>query len=145
MRSLENVLIIYRSPFQMSQSDYLRRKRIATTLQNDAALYPVLSEQNLLDFKQFSLVNTIPNDKEILNYIVPANKRMIFNIEQTVAECPSFIVCSGTNARPNRIPMTGKLCQILPLNWRKIKENNEVKCVCVLGRSQTSEFHCKCA
>lgn len=129
----------------MSQSDYLKRKRVATVLQNDSALYPVLSEKNLLDFKQFSLENTIVNEKELLNRILPANKRLIFNMEQTVDNCPQFIVCSGTDARANRVPLIGELCQNLPLNWREKKDLAEIKCVCVLGRSQSSEFRCRCA
>jgi hypothetical protein len=117
----------------MSQSDYLKRKRIATILRLDAARYPVFSEKDLLDFKQFSLENSITSDNEILNRTLPDNKRMIFNIEQTVDACPSFIVCSGTNERPNREPLIGKLCQDLPLNWRDRKDANEIKynkCTC---------------
>ena len=89
----------------MSQSDYLKRKRIATTLQNDSTRYPVFSERDLLDFKQFSLENSITHDKELINRVLPENKRLVFNIEQTVDSCPSFIVCTGTHARPNRQPL----------------------------------------
>lgn len=117
----------------MSQSDYLKRKRIATTLRNDSTRYPVFSERNLLDFKQFSLENSITHDKELINRVLPENKRLVFNIEQTVDSCPSFIVCTGTHARPNRQPLVGKLCQIFPLTWQEQKEASEIKynqCAC---------------
>lgn len=131
--------------FPMSQSDYLKRKRVATVLYNDSTLYPVFSEKNLLDFKQYSLENTIVNSKPTTNRIVPSNKQVVFGIQQTVSSCPTFTVCSGTNTRPNRVPLTGVLCQPVPLNWRDRKTAANAKCRCALNRSETSDYQCMCS
>jgi len=127
---------IERYLISMSQSDYLKRKRLATTLHNDSTRMPIFDAQMLVDFKQFSLENTIVSDSNPLNRILPANKQLIFHIETGVSSCPPFIVCSGTQSRPNRVPHTGKMCTPVPLNWHEknaIDNAKQLWCKCTLN------------
>ena len=45
----------------MSQSDYLRRKRVANVLKLDAAEQPIMESSRLRDFKQFQFVSIVTN------------------------------------------------------------------------------------
>lgn len=88
----------------MSQSDYLKHKRIANELSIDHSLnhLPVLESQNYTSYRSYALKNDIVNTKTILNRITPSNKQIIFDVEKTVSGCPDFIDCSNTHLRPNR-------------------------------------------
>jgi hypothetical protein len=46
----------------MSQSDYLRRKRVVTVLKNDSAENPVYNSRQFLDFKQYQVENSVVSD-----------------------------------------------------------------------------------
>jgi len=93
----------------MSQSDYLKYKRVSTVLKIDSnfnKLPPVFSEQDYLNYKEYTLLNTIVNTKTISNDINPVGKQIIFDMVKTVGNCPRFIDCSGTNLRSNRVPIS---------------------------------------
>jgi hypothetical protein len=42
-------------------------------------------------------------------------KQLIFNIEQTTKGCPTFIDCSNTNIRPNRVLTRGATAKNIPI------------------------------
>jgi hypothetical protein len=88
----------------MSQSDYLKYKRVATQLRIDK-LSPVLSNQQYTDFKQFSIENTIMNTTTLLNELAPPNTNIIFGMQHNGSSCPTFPICIDTQTRTYRIPM----------------------------------------
>jgi hypothetical protein len=131
----------------MSQSDYLRRKRVANVLKLDAAEQPIMESSRLRDFKQFQLENEITSTNIRYHRIVPTNKQLVLNIEKDVSNCPTFIVCTGTSQRPNRVPHQGRLCNDLPLTWHERNDAINAKqldCKCELNRSTTDANRCAC-
>lgn len=133
----------------MSQSDYLRRKRISNMLRIDIAEDPIYDSKKFLEFKQYQLENEITSSN--INYnerIVPDGKQLIFNMERTVTNCPSFILCTNTSQRPNRVAHSGRMCNDLPLNWRDKNDLSNAKkpwCKCQLNRSTTDANKACCA
>ena len=88
----------------MSQGDYIRRKRVANQLRSQSKLAPVLNAGEYINYKEFSLENTIVSTNVDYNNAVPANVSVIFDMRiKSPASCPQFILCSGTNRRPNRV------------------------------------------
>lgn len=85
----------------MSQSDLIKHKRIGTILKMNK-LDAIFTNQDYIDFKQYEIANTIENTTTLTTQLVPSGYNLIFGIEKKVEECTSFIVCSGTNERPNR-------------------------------------------
>jgi hypothetical protein len=119
----------------MSQSDLLKRKRISTILRIDSNKQPsVFNSQSLTDFTQYQLENTIESTNQLYNQSIPAGKMPIFNMMRNISSCPAFIVCSGTDARPNRVlnfdydkPQVSNL----PLNWHETNDLNNTKSICI--------------
>ena len=132
----------------MSQSDYLRRKRVSYILRNDAATDPsVLNSGKLLSYKQYQLENEIVSTNQPTHNILPAGKQDIFGMEKNVSGCPTFIVCGDTSARPNRVAHTGRMCNNVPLNWHEkndLKNAKQLWCKCELNRSTTDGNRCAC-
>jgi hypothetical protein len=92
----------------MSQSDYIKHKRVSNELYiSDMAA--VLNSQKYTDYKQYALENTIKNTNTIFSRIVPSDKRIIFDMEMDISNCPTFIVCNDTNTRPNRVALSETL------------------------------------
>lgn len=118
----------------MSQSDLLKHKRISTLLRVDTQP-PVFNPQTLLDFKQFQLVNTITNSKQLYNQSVNDNRTNVFNMELNVSGCETFIDCNGTDQRPNRVlnyfDGTPQVSPV-PLNWKVKNDLKYVKDQCIL-------------
>ena len=86
----------------MSQSDYIKHKKIANILKDQENLGNVLHSQDLTHFKTFQLSNTIYDNQITYNQILPENKQNIFNMEMETGNCPTFLFCKDTNDRPNR-------------------------------------------
>ena len=132
----------------MSQSDYLRRKRISNVLNLDAAKNPVYSSTQYGDFKQYQLENEITSTNISYRKIVPVSKQVILDMDRNVSNCPSFILCSGTSQRPNRVSHKGRMCEDLPLNWHDknaVDNAKEPWCKCKLNRSTTDANSCSCS
>ena len=114
----------------MSQSDYLKYKRISTELKINK-LDPIFNPHDYLSYKEFSLENSIPNTKITYNQLVLPNKKMIFNMEKSA--CPLiFNTCKNTNLRTNRkLLLTSQRAQT-PLPLRPLinnqKKNEYCKC-----------------
>jgi len=90
----------------MSQSDYIKYKRISTVLKSSRDLPPVLTEQNYVDYKQYAIENSIPDTKLIENTLIPSGSFLIFDVLKKTTNCPTFPVCKRTNTRVNRVPMS---------------------------------------
>ena len=89
----------------MSQSDYIKLKRTATNLKEQAKHDAIYKSTDYTTFKEYSLEKTIPNNKITFNQLRMPGTKTIFDIEKKVSDCPSFILCSGTQARANRRPL----------------------------------------
>ena len=89
----------------MSQSDYITHKKNAQILQSQTDLEPVLSSQDLINYKKFALNNTIKSSNITYNQLRLNNKQTIYGMEMSNDICnnPEFVVCTNTNTRPNRV------------------------------------------
>lgn len=125
----------------MSQSDYIRHKRISNELLEQSKLFPVLNARQYTDYKEYSLENTIYSSNLTYSTIIPNNTPVVFGIQYSNANtCPPFKLCSGTDARPNRIPNYGTLVRpssMLPLlgKYNPIRKKSDITklnyCSCV--------------
>jgi len=97
----------------MSQSDYIRYKKIGKLLSVDNKstnnkLPPVLDQGDFLNYKKYSLENTINNTKPILNQLTISGELVVFDMTlQHTNSCPTFVMCRNTNTRPNRVANLG--------------------------------------
>jgi hypothetical protein len=124
----------------MSQSDYIKYKKTSNKLSIDnSSLHnkepPVFVSSDYTDFKQYHLENTINNTRPTFNYIVPSGNHLVFGMDKVVSNCPTFIDCSNTNLRPNRIPMSASRFTPTPrpLNWNELntlKKQRFLDCSC---------------
>jgi hypothetical protein len=104
---------------QMSQSDYIERKKISTRLAgisktpiNTGDFPSVLNSQEYTSYSQYQIANTVLNTKTTPNELVCPNHQIIFNMEVLASNnCPSFTLCSNTNTRRNRVLKTGFIMQ----------------------------------
>jgi|TARA_Y100000361_G_scaffold118134_1_gene109435 hypothetical protein len=143
----------------MSQSDYLKHKRVSTQLRidNDTTNQPAVFSSNILTHnQQYSLVNTIPNSKPTYNQLLPSGSQIVFDMETKVSNCPTFPVCNDTNLRTNRVPMTVRSDPSIPtpepLNiWERGWDSNasgstnlKNGCKCVLSSKDTDANICSC-
>lgn len=101
----------------MSQSDYIRYKRVAVELKNQAKnLAPVIGSGQYVDYKAFTLENTILNTKPNYMKLTPSNSVNIFGMQiNSPSNCSTFALCTGTNSRVNRKPLTGTQSAAQPL------------------------------
>ena len=128
----------------MSQSDYLKHKKMSHKLNidhstNDPA---VLDSQEYLNYRSYNLNNTIINTKTIDNKITPSGKQIIYGMEVSTTNCPTFIDCSNTQLRPNRVlNSAGNLdgCvnrSFQPLNWWDKKNMKTTENICLARNSR---------
>jgi hypothetical protein len=134
----------------MSQSDYIKYKRVATILRkNDQP--PVMESQTYLDLKEFALVNTIVNTKPVTNLLTlpttPATQ-IIFDMAKVVNNCPTFPICTNTNTRKNRVPLSTVYYTPVPkpLSIKATKNASWMKnaCKCKLNSKYTNSNICSC-
>jgi hypothetical protein len=137
----------------MSQSDYIKRKQVAQTLRADGLNAPisfpaVFSSQELLKYKQYQIVNNDSNTKIDYNLITPTGKKIVFDMERNVTNCPTFVVCRNTNTRPNRVLNPVVACPFSnePLTWKETKNRMDDKslCRCQLKRKHINRNVCSC-
>jgi hypothetical protein len=89
----------------MSQSDYIKYKRVSNQLRNEKQP-PVLTSQTLLDFEQYALENTIVNTVPTWNRLVLSGQHRVFHMDKVIGNCPAFPLCHNTNQRANRLPLS---------------------------------------
>ena len=148
----------------MSQSDYLKYKRISNQLridnQKDAGATnqsAVFNSQDLLHYKEYSLTNTIVNTKPTLNKLTLNSRQRIYDMDKVVENCPTFIVCKDTQDRNNRVLSSGvwfdpqkedystrsSLVNIRTY-WDNEPTNLKTECKCALGSRNTDSNACAC-
>ena len=107
----------------MSQSDYIKYKRVSTELKKLSELPSVMEARQYTDFKEFSLENTITNDKTQYNKLFPENSINVFGMEKLyAANCATFALCHNTNSRANRKPSTGVRHFAFPLALPRVEK-----------------------
>lgn len=129
----------------MSQSDYIKLKRISTELRKGGQ-DPVLSAQDYIDFKQYNIENNIVSTKP--DYRKPAMLGIIniFDINRNVLFCPNFATCSNTNSRPNRVPLPNVYFtpRYVP-KYVKHPNNTKTQCDCTINAKPNDKFAvCRC-
>lgn len=87
----------------MSQSDYIKHKRIATELVYQTELPPVLDSGAYTSYFGYHLENTIIDTKPTLDQLIPSASQLVFNMKLQTKYCQDFIGCIKTNTRPNRV------------------------------------------
>jgi hypothetical protein len=93
----------------MSQSDYIKYKRVGTQLRIDSSynkLPPVLEPQQYIDYKQYALENSITSTNLVYNHLTPSGDINIFGMNKVTTKCPSFLACTNTHSRPHRVAMS---------------------------------------
>lgn len=95
----------------MSQSDYLRHKRLSSILKTNQEandLEAVLSGSDYTKFKQYTIVNSVKNTlptKNKLSFDIESQEHLNrpFQVQTNITECPdNFVVCNNTQNRFNR-------------------------------------------
>ncbi len=100
----------------MSQSDYIKRKRVAEELKEQTKLTPVIESGQYIKFKEFSLQNSILHNKLQYQKITPLNGINVFGIQlETSQNCPTFEICKETNYRANRKALLDVQSASMPL------------------------------
>ena len=149
----------------MSQSDYLKSKRISTQLRidnqkvNGVTKQPaVFTSQDLQDYTQYALTNTIVNTKPTLNRLTPKLRQRVYDMDKAVSGCPSFIVCKDTQQRNNRVLSLGGYFGATTANstvksslvnirtyWDNTPSNLKTECNCAVGNRSIDNNACACA
>ena len=101
----------------MSQSDYIRYKRVALELKNQAEnLAPVIGSGQYTNYKAFTLGNTIYSSKPDYTKLQPSSSVNVFGMQiNSPSTCSVFKLCTGTNSRVNRRPLSGTQSSAQPL------------------------------
>lgn len=137
----------------MSQSDYLKYKKLATQIKLDMSnnMPPVFESQMYINLKQYSLENTIKNTKTIYNKITPSGETIIFDMEKMNNSCPTkvmFPTCTRTNTRANRRVMSDvyftPVPQPITIKGLKNATNQKNSCKCKLNSKNTNNYICSC-
>ena len=135
----------------MSQSDYIKYKRVSNQLRIDNTTTkqkPVFDCQKYLDFKQYALENTIINTNLDLNKLVPSGYQRVFDMDKIVGNCASFPVCTRTDLRTNRVPMSTVYFTptYQPNNIKIVNKGSNLKndCDCSPNSSSSDSSICRC-
>lgn len=88
----------------MSQSDYIRHKKLSAELKEISKLSPVLDSQKYTAYKEYSLENTIPSVKNVYYRFIPQGTQFVYEmIRNNAGSCSDMDFCVNTNLRLNRI------------------------------------------
>jgi hypothetical protein len=101
----------------MSQSDFIRYKRVAVELRNQAKnLAPVIDSGKYTDYKAFTLENTILSNKPSFTKLQSPSSVNVFGMQKNnPSGCSTFTLCRGTNNRVNRKPLLDIYSKSQPL------------------------------
>jgi hypothetical protein len=108
----------------MSQSDYIRYKKISNELLEVKKLNAVLDSQSYIDFKQYYLESNITNTKPLLNQLTISGQSVIFDMSKKITNCPkrNFIMCNRTQTRQNKVLVTDHRTEAYPVNQSFVKK-----------------------
>jgi hypothetical protein len=135
----------------MSQSDYIRHKKLSAELKEISKLSKVLESQKYTAYKEYSLENTIYSVKDVYYKFIPEGTQFVYEmIRNNANNCSDMSFCSLTDLRANRVngngdylnPVFGQMYEpkpMRPLALKTIKTNNPEKV------SIQNHIKCKCA
>jgi hypothetical protein len=88
----------------MSQSDHIKRLRLATELkeQTPADFPPVLGSRDYTVFKEYAVINSVKNTAPLYGDLSLGPT----DVALDTSYCPVFIAGFNTNQRPNRVLMS---------------------------------------
>lgn len=146
----------------MSQSDYLKYKRVATILKvdnNTTKQPPVFGSSVYVNNMGFSLENSVINTNLIFNRLALNNGWTadadivtpipIWGMDKVVSGCTEFPVCNNTHLRTNRVPMStvryDPVVKPLTIVERNELSNLKTACKCGLSSKNTDGNACSCA
>ncbi len=88
----------------MSQSDYIRHKKLARVMKDTTELSPVLASQEYTAYKEYSLETTVQNHKELYYRFLPEGTQFVFGmIVKNAPNCITYPFCRNTDTRNNRV------------------------------------------
>jgi hypothetical protein len=152
LRKLLSNYKTYKTIKIMSQSDYLKYKRVATILKidNNTSKQPrVFACQDYTNFKEFTLENTIIDTDVRYNNLTPSGDVHIFGMNKSVTNCPTFPVCKNTNLRTNRVANSTVYFtpRPQPITIKKFNESTNMKthCKCGVNAVHSKKYNCQCA
>jgi len=90
----------------MSQSDYILYKKTQQVLKEQNKLSPVIMSKDYTEYSKYAVETTISNTKLKYSKLVPPNKVDVLDMEKTITNCPTFVLCKNTDQRPNRVNNT---------------------------------------
>lgn len=123
------------------QNNYTNYLRDSIILKQQNELAPVLTTSDYIKFKNYTLVNTIPNTKNTFSRLVLNNKKNVFDMERNTSSCVNFQSCRNTNQRANRRLNSVQLpTPIFRLN----KNSTEKTCICNNKKCVNLGIYSKC-
>lgn len=129
----------------MSQSDYIKHKRLSSVLKEVNKLSPTLDSQQYTSYKEYSLENNVTSAKNVYYKFIPQGTQFVYGmVIRNAGNCTDMVFCKGTNGRENRkmnnidgIRFQPKVMR--PLSLKTLKEQHSPK-VSILDN-----VNCKCA
>jgi hypothetical protein len=88
-----------------SASDWLAYKKNSQLLSLQGQLPPVLGSRGYTGFVEYQVEKSVQNTKQINSQLQFPQRQIIYGMELDVSNCPTFAVCTETNARVNRQPL----------------------------------------
>ena len=131
----------------MSQSDYIQHLKVATELKSQSKLSPVLTADDYTAFKQFNIENTVYNTSRRHNQLVPTGTQIVFDMPMpNASRCSTFLLCSNTQKRPNRVPMStvyfhSLTCKPLPVYVKQKPLRTCAKCCYAENKKNINNFN----
>lgn len=86
----------------MSQSDYIKYKKIQQILKDQTKLEKVLKPADYNGFESYQIETTVSNTKNRYSRLLPENRVSVMEMEKRTTSCPTFVLCRNTQTRPNR-------------------------------------------
>lgn len=123
------------------QNNYIDYLRDSTILKQQNELNPVLNSSDYINFKNFTLVNTIPNTKIRFSELLLNNKKEIYGMDRNTTNCSNFPLCRNTNARVNRKLNSAQLpTPTFRMNKKPEKKKLQNSCYCYYDKIKHDEI-----
>ena len=131
----------------MSQSDYIRYKRVQTELRKKEDFPNVLESGKYISYKEYSLENMIVSDNDRYDKLIDENVPIVFGmVKPCASNSPTFIPCTGDentarSYRRNVIPLDseeqpvfrfsriGSIEKKKRMKWNSILDSKYCNCV----------------
>lgn len=108
----------------MSQSDYIKYKKLSNQLLHVKKMNAVLDSQDYTNYKEYYLESNISNTKTTLNKLNIEGYTTVFDMNKKIENCPTYKyrVCNNTNLNYNRVSVTDHRTEAYEINNYPIKK-----------------------